>query len=386
MANKRDYYEVLGVEKNASESEIKSAFRKQAKSCHPDLHPGDKDAEARFKELNEAAEVLSDAKKRAQYDQFGHAAFDPASGGGGGYGGNPFSGFGGFSDIFETMFGGGFSSRDNTGPVAGNNLKYTLTISFEDAAFGVKREILVPREQNCSSCSGTGAKPGTKPERCTTCGGSGQVRVQQNTMLGSFTTVRPCSACNGTGQIIKEPCLDCHGHGRVKKTSRVVVNIPAGIDDGQTLSLSGEGESGYRGGPSGDLYVLIRVKPHKLFRRNGSDLFLDMKISYMTAALGGEITVPTLTGSVKYTVPEGTQPGTTFRMREQGIQRLRSKDKGDLLVKVEIEVPKRLSEEQKNLLRAYGESVGENPAPGEPHKGNAKKSIFDKVKDALNNE
>ena len=386
MANKRDYYEVLGVEKNASESDIKSAFRKQAKSCHPDLHPGDKDAEARFKELNEAAEVLSDAKKRAQYDQFGHAAFDPAAGGGGYSGGNPFSGFGGFSDIFETMFGGGFSGRDTTGPVAGNNLKYTLTISFEDAAFGAKREILVPREQNCGSCSGSGAKPGTKPERCTTCGGSGQVRVQQNTMLGSFTTVRPCSACGGTGQIIKEPCLDCHGHGRVKKTSRVVVNIPAGIDDGQTLSLSGEGEAGYRGGPSGDLYVLIRVKPHKLFRRNGADLFLDLKISYITAALGGEITVPTLTGSVKYTVPEGTLPGTTFRMREQGIQRLRSKEKGDLMVKVEIEVPKRLTDEQKHLLRAFGETIGDNPAQGEQQRSSAKKSIFDKVKDALNND
>lgn len=386
MANKRDYYEVLGVEKNASESDIKSAFRKQAKSCHPDLHPGDKDAEARFKELNEAAEVLSDPKKRAQYDQFGHAAFDPAAGGGGGYSGNPFSGFGGFSDIFETMFGGGFSGRDTTGPVAGNNLKYTLTISFEDAAFGAKREILVPREQNCGSCGGSGAKPGTRPERCTTCGGSGQVRVQQNTMLGSFTTVRPCSACGGTGQIIKEPCLDCHGHGRVKKTSRVVVNIPAGIDDGQTLSLSGEGEAGYRGGPSGDLYVLVRVKPHKLFRRNGADLFLDLKISYITAALGGEITVPTLTGSVKYSVPEGTQPGTTFRMREQGIQRLRSKEKGDLMVKIDIEVPKRLTDDQKHLLRAFAETLGENPVQGEQHRPNPKKSIFDKVKDALNNE
>lgn len=386
MANKRDYYEVLGVDRNASESEIKSAFRKQAKSCHPDLHPGDKDAEARFKELNEAAEVLSDPKKRAQYDQFGHAAFDPTSGGGGYSGGNPFSGFGGFSDIFETMFGGGFTSRDTTGPVAGNNLKYTLTISFEDAAFGAKREILVPREQNCSSCGGSGAKPGTKPERCTTCGGSGQVRVQQNTMLGSFTTVRPCNVCGGTGQIIKEPCLDCHGNGRVKKTSRVVVNIPAGIDDGQTLSLAGEGEAGYRGGPSGDLYVLIRVKPHKLFRRNGADLYLDMKISYITAALGGEITVPTLTGTIKYTIPEGTQPGTTFRMREQGIQRLRSKDKGDLMVKVDIEVPKRLTEEQKHLLRAFAETLGEKVSQGEPHKSNAKKSIFDKVKDALNNE
>ncbi len=383
MANKRDYYEILGVDKNASESDIKSAFRKQAKSCHPDLHPGDKEAETRFKELNEAAEVLSDPKKRAQYDQFGHAAFDQTAGGGAYGGGNPFSGFGGFSDIFESMFGGGFSSGgQRNGPMAGNNLRYTLTISFEDAAFGVKREILVPREQNCDTCGGTGAKPGTKPERCTACGGSGQVRVQQNTMLGSFTTVRPCTVCNGTGQVVKEPCMDCHGNGRVKKTSRVLVNIPAGIDDGQSLNLAGEGEAGYRGGPSGDLYVLIHVKPHKIFRRNGFDLHLEMKIPFMIAALGGEIKVPTLTGSVKYTIPEGTQPGTTFRMREQGIQRLRSKEKGDLLVKVNIDVPKRLNDQQKALLRAFGESLGE--VLSEPKSG--KKNIFNIVKDALNND
>ena len=384
MANKRDYYEILGVNKDASEDEIKSAFRKKAKSCHPDLHPGDKEAETKFKELNEAAEVLSDSKKRAQYDQFGHAAFDQTAGGGGAYaGGNPFSGFGGFSDIFETMFGGGFSSGgQRNGPVPGNNLRYTLTITFEDAAFGVKREILVPREQNCDSCGGIGAKPGTKPERCSACNGTGQVRVQQNTMLGSFTSVRPCTVCNGTGQVVKEPCADCHGSGRTKKTSRVVVNIPAGIDDGQTLNLAGEGEAGYRGGENGDLYVTIRVKPHKIFRRSGYDLNLDMKIPFTVAALGGEIKVPTLTGSVKYMVPEGTATGTVFRMREQGIQRLRSKDKGDLLVKVEVDVPKHLSEQQKMLLRAFGETLGE--ATSEPKNG--KKSIFNIVKDALNND
>ncbi len=383
MANKRDYYEVLGVNKDASEDEIKSAFRKKAKSCHPDLHPGDKEAETKFKELNEAAEVLSDSKKRAQYDQFGHAAFDQTAGGGAYGGGNPFSGFGGFSDIFETMFGGGFSSgTQRNGPVPGNNLRYTLTISFEDAAFGVKREILVPREQNCDSCGGTGAKPGTKPERCTACNGTGQVRVQQNTMLGSFTSVRPCTVCNGTGQVVKEPCADCHGSGRNKKTSRVVVTIPAGIDDGQTLNLAGEGEAGYRGGENGDLYVTIRVKPHKIFRRSGYDLNLDMKIPFTVAALGGEIKVPTLTGSVKYMVPEGTATGTVFRMREQGIQRLRSKEKGDLLVKVEVDVPKHLNEQQKTLLRAFAESLGE--VTSEPK--NSKKSIFNIVKDALNNE
>ncbi|MDL2217053.1 molecular chaperone DnaJ [Christensenellaceae bacterium OttesenSCG-928-M15] len=382
MANKRDYYEVLGVEKSASESDIKSAFRKQAKTCHPDLHPGDKEAEAKFKELNEAAEVLSDSQKRAQYDQFGHAAFEQ---GGGGYsgGGSPFSGFGGFSDIFETMFGGGFSSSSrNTGPVAGHNLRYTLTISFEDAAFGVKREILVPREQNCHTCGGSGAKPGTQPERCTACNGTGQVRAQQNTIMGSFTTVRTCTVCNGAGEVVKEPCLDCRGEGRIKKQSRVIVNVPAGIDDGQTLNLAGEGEAGFRGGPSGDLYVNIRVKPHKMFRRNGFDLLLNMQIPFSVAALGGEIEVPTLSGKVKYNVPEGTQTGTTFRLKGQGVQRLRGKDKGDLLVKVDVEVPKRLNEEQKELLRAFGDSLGEKRVETK----SGKKSIFNIVKDALNND
>ena len=376
MADKRDYYEVLGVEKNASESEIKSAFRKQAKTCHPDLHPGDQEAEARFKELNEAAEVLSDPEKRAKYDQFGHAAFDPAAGGGAGY--SPFTGgFGGFGDIFETMFGGGFgggSSRNN-GPVDGDDLRYTLTISFEDAAFGVKREILVPREDNCSTCGGTGAKPGTSPERCPTCGGSGQVRTQQNTMFGAFSSVRPCSACNGTGQIIKTPCSDCRGAGRVRKTSRIMVTVPAGIADGQTLNIRGEGEAGYRGGARGDLYVTIRVKPHKLFERQGYDLYLTMNIPFTTAALGGEIKVPTLTGAVKYNIPEGTQTGTTFRMREQGVQRLRGSGKGDLLVKVEVEVPKRLNDAQRQALAAYAALMGEGEKDGETGK---KKGFFKK--------
>lgn len=385
MANKRDYYEILGVNKNASESEIKTAFRKKAKTCHPDLNPGDKEAEAQFKEINEAAEVLTDPKKRAQYDQFGHAAFDQTAGGGAySNGGNPFSGFGGFSDIFETMFGGGFSSGDrrNTGPMAGSNLRYTLTITFEEAAFGAKKEILIPREVNCSTCGGTGAKPGTSPQRCTACNGTGQVRVQQNTIMGAFTTVRTCTACNGTGEVINDPCPDCHGEGRVKKQSRVAVNIPAGIDDGQTLNLAGEGEAGYRGGANGDLYVTIRVKAHKLFKRNGYDLLLNMKIPFSVAALGGEIEVPTLTGKLKYTIPEGTQTGTTFRLRNQGIQRLRGRDKGDLLIKVDVDVPKRLNEEQKKMLRAFSDALGEQRAET---KGN-KKGFFNIVKDARNKE
>lgn len=379
MAEKRDYYEILGVPKTATEAEIKSAFRKQAKTCHPDLHPGDKAAEARFKELNEAAEVLGDPEKRAKYDQFGHAAFDPSMGGQ-----NPFEGgFGGFgfSDIFDQMFGGGFGggTRTQNGPVAGNDLRYSMTLTFEEAAFGVRREILIPREESCSTCGGTGAKPGTQPVRCTTCGGTGQVRTQQNTILGSFTATRSCSACRGTGKIIKEPCQDCKGTGRVRRNTRIVVNVPAGIDNGQTISMRGEGEAGLRGGPRGDLYISVTVRPHKLFQRRGYDLYLEMPIPFTTAALGGEITVPTLRESVRYTVPAGTQSGATFRLREQGVPRLHNQGRGDLLVKVYIDVPKKLTEEQRHLLTQFAATQG----GGRPRGG--KKSIFSKLREESEN-
>lgn len=378
---KADYYEVLGVKKDASDGEIKSAFRKAAKQYHPDLHPGDAEAEKKFKEINEAYEVLSDSDKRAKYDQFGHAAFDPSQGGG--YGG---AGFGGFEDIFSAFTGGfggfggfGGSTRRN-GPVAGNDLRYNLNITFEEAAFGVKKEILVPREENCATCGGTGAKAGTQPTTCSVCGGSGQVRSQQNTMFGSFSTVRPCDACGGTGKIIKEPCTDCRGKGRVNRSKRIVVNVPAGIDNGQMLTMRGEGEAGLRGGPSGDLYISISVKPHKLFIRNGSDLHLNMDIPMTVAALGGEIQVPTLNGTVKYSIPEGTQPGTTFRLREQGIVRLNTNQKGDLLVKANVVVPKKLNDEQKELMRKLADSLGDKVTEAKP----GKKNIFDRVKDKLN--
>ncbi len=358
MADKRDYYEVLGVQKGASENEIKSAFRKQAKTCHPDLHPGDKEAETRFKELNEAAEVLTDSSKRSKYDQFGHAAFDQS--GGGGY--SPFEGGGGFSDIFETFFGGGFggsSQQRRNGPMQGNDLRYSLTITFEEAAFGCKKEINIPREETCTQCSGTGAKKGTSPETCSTCKGAGQVRTQQNTMFGSFSSLRPCHSCNGSGQMIKDPCMDCKGAGRIKRTTKIAVNVPAGIDDGQTLNMRGEGAAGLRGGPNGDLYVNIRVKAHKQFIRDGYDLHIDFPISFVTAALGGEITVPTLTGNVKYNLPEGTQTGTVFRLRDQGVTKLRGGGNGDMLVKVRIETPKRLTSQQKEALNAFAVSMGE---------------------------
>ena len=289
---KADYYEVLGVSRDATDAEIKSAFRKAAKQYHPDLHPGDKEAEQKFKDINEAYEVLSDEKKRAQYDQFGHAAFDPtAATSGGGFG------FGGFEDIFSAFTGGfgfgGFNQNRN-GPVQGRDLRYNLTITFEEAAFGVKKEILVPREENCTTCGGSGAKPGTSPTQCTTCGGSGQVRMQQNTVFGSFSTVRTCEACNGTGKIIHENCPECKGRGRVNKSKRISVNVPAGIDNGQTLNMRGEGEAGLRGGPAGDLLIGITVKPHKLLTRQGVDIYLDMDVPMSVAVLGGEIQVPTL--------------------------------------------------------------------------------------------
>ncbi len=374
---KTDYYEILGINKSASDDEIKSAFRKLAKQYHPDLHPDDTESEAKFKDVNEAYAVLSDPQKRAKYDQFGHAAFDPSAGGGASY---SSAGFDGFGDIFSTIFGGGsgfgggFGGGTRSGPVAGNDLRYNLTITFEEAAFGTRKEILVPREENCPVCDGSGAKAGTQPVKCSACGGSGQVRVQQSTMFGSFATVRTCDACNGTGKIIKEPCPECRGKGRVNKSNRIVVNVPAGIDDGQTLSMRGEGEAGLRGGPSGDLFISIRVKPHKLFTRDGYDLHLDMDVPVTVAVLGGEIQVPTLKGVVKYTIPEGTQPGTVFRLREQGVQRLHSNAKGDLLIKANVQIPKRLTEEQRTLFAKLADSMGDRVGEVKV----SKRSIFKK--------
>ena len=349
MESKRDYYEVLGVDKSASDADIKSAFRKKAKTCHPDLHPGDAAKEAEFKELNEAYEILSNPEKRSKYDQFGHAAFDPAMGGG-----NPFTGatgFDGFGDIFSTIFGGfGGQTQSRNAPMTGDDIRYNLTLSFEEAAFGTEKEISVTREEVCDVCGGTGAKPGTQPQRCQTCKGTGQVRMQQNTLFGATTITRPCSACRGTGKIISEPCAECRGKGRVRRLKRLSLKIPAGIDDGQTINMRNEGDAGYKGGPRGNLYVTISVRPHAQFVRRGSDLLLTMNIPYTTAALGGEIVVPTLTGQIKYNVPQGTQIGTTFRLRDQGIQRLQQQGKGDLFVTVNVEVPKKVTQQQREIL------------------------------------
>ena len=378
MADKRDYYEILGVSKTATVEEIKSAFRKRAKECHPDLHPGDKKAEADFKELNEAAEVLVDPEKRAKYDQYGHAAFDPSMGGQDPFAGGGFGGFGDLSDILGQMFGGafsggGFGGSTRNGPVPGEDLRYSITISFEEAAFGAEKEITIPREEVCETCGGSGAKPGTEPVKCKTCNGTGQVRTQQSTILGSFTSTRPCAACRGTGKFVNDPCPECRGAGRVRKNIKKTLKIPAGIDNGQTLRLPNMGSAGHRGGPNGDLYVTIGMRSHKQFVRKGFDLYLEIPISYTMAALGGSITVPTLRESVKYTIPAGTQPGSTFRLREQGIKHLNANGMGDLLVTVKVEVPKHLTEEQKSLLEQYAATLGEN---GEARTG--KKNVFNR--------
>lgn len=381
MAEKRDYYEVLGVEKTASDDEIKSAYRKLAKKYHPDLNPNNKEAEAKFKEANEAYEILSDKDKRAKYDQFGHAAFDPSAGGyGGGF--NGFSGAGftgsftGFDDILNSMFGGGFGGRSRgtraDAPMQGDDLRYSLTITFEEAAFGCKKEISYRREEKCSACDGSGAKPGTSKKTCTRCNGTGQIRVQQNTMLGTMQSVHPCDACGGTGKIIEQPCETCRGKGRVSNVIKVAVTIPAGIDDGQTIRLGGKGEAGYNGGPDGDLLVTIRVKSSKQFVRDGYNLYTNLTIPITTAVLGGEVTVPTLSGELKYNIPEGTQSGTTFRMREQGIQKLRLPGKGDLYVNVTVEIPKKLTSEQRELFEQLAESMGESVPTGKKRRGRKK--------------
>lgn len=368
MADKRDYYEVLGVQKNASEDEIKKAFRQAAKKYHPDLHPGDKECEARFKEVNEAYEVLSDPQKKSNYDQFG---FDGPQGfgGGGGFSGADFSGFG---DIFETFFGGGGrQSRNPNAPQRGNDMRVDVRISFEEAAFGTKRDIEVLREEECDVCHGSGAKEGTQPLTCPDCHGTGQIRTQQNTIFGSFASTAPCGRCRGTGKIITEPCSRCNGKGRIRRKRTLSVKIPAGIDNGQQISMRGEGEHGRKGGPAGDLFIRVTVAPHEKFVRRGYDLFLDLDIDYALAVLGGEVDVKTLDGAAKLKIPEGTQPATRFRMRNQGIVRINSKDKGDLYVTVNIAVPKRLTNKQKDLLKAFSEEL-----TGEKSEKSKKKKIF----------
>lgn len=376
--SKRDYYEVLELGKDASDADIKKAYRKLAKQHHPDMNPGDKSAEEKFKEVNEAYEVLSDPQKKSRYDQFGHAGVDPNSFGGAGAGFGDFD-FGGIGDIFESFFGGGGfgrSSRSRSGPQKGADLKYSTEISFEEAAFGVEREININRNETCTTCGGSGAKPGTSPVTCKTCNGTGQVQYRQSTPFGQFVNVKTCDACRGEGKIIKEACPACNGKGKNRKSIKIKLNIPAGIDDGQTISLRGEGDPGTKGGPAGDLFVTVNVRPHALFKRQGNDVVCEVPITFVQAALGADLEVPTLDGKVKYSMPEGTQTGTIFRLKGKGIPYLRGNGRGDQYIKVEIDVPKKLNEKQKAALRQFAEISGDDVYE-------QRKTFFDKMKDAL---
>lgn len=374
---KRDYYEVLGIEKSASKDEIKKAYRKLSKKYHPDLNkePG---AEEKFKEIAEAYEVLSDDQKRARYDQFGHQDPNQGFGGFGGFSGS--EGFGGFEDIFSSFFGGGGRTRrDPNAPRKGDDLQYRMTISFEEAVFGKEKEIEIPREETCDSCHGTGAKPGTSKETCSHCNGSGQTSETVNTPFGQMVNRRTCSYCQGTGQIIKEKCSTCHGAGTVKKHKKIKVNIPAGVDDGQQLRLSGQGEAGINGGPAGDLYIVFQVRASDKFERDGDDIYLELPITFPQAALGDDIEVPTIHGKVKMKIPAGTQSGDRFRLKGKGVKNVHGYGTGDQHVIVQIKTPKKLTEKQKELLREFASVSGDIP-------DEQSSSLIDKLKKKFKGE
>jgi molecular chaperone DnaJ len=381
MADKKDFYEVLGIHKGASEDEIKKAFRKKAMQYHPDKNPGDKQAEEAFKEVNEAYGILSDSEKKERYDRFGHAGVDPNSGfGGGGFGGGvefDFGDLGDLGDIFGSFFGGGMgssSARRRNMPRKGQSLQVSLRISFNEAAFGTSKKVKLKKMAECQSCHGTGAENGTAKNTCPTCHGSGRVQTQQNTPFGAFSSVNTCPQCHGTGEIIEKPCKECNGTGRIRTETTVSVEIPAGIDDGMAITIPGEGEPGVNGGPAGDLYVGVRVDDHKLFTRNGDDLWLEIPISFDQAALGTTITVPTLDEKVKYKVKPGTQPDTVFRLKGKGVKHLRGNRHGDLLVRVKLEVPTKLNDEQKKALKSMADKIG-------PEAYAKRKSFADAVKE-----
>ena len=380
MADKRDYYEVLGLNKGASDDEIKKAYRQNAKKYHPDLHPGDKAAEEKFKEVNEAYEVLSDKEKKARYDQFGHAGVDPNYGAGaGGYGGNPFSGGIDIDDIFSSFFGGfgGSRGRSANRPQRGSDVNAAVTITFEEAAKGCKKTINFNSVDSCDSCHGTGAEPGTQAKTCSACGGSGRVTVNQRTPFGTVQTQRSCDACHGTGKVIEHPCHKCNGSGRHRKNHTVDVSIPAGIKDQMMLNVSGHGNAGYNGGPKGDLHVTVNVKNHNLFERRGDDVWCDLTITLTQAVLGSEVVVPTLDGKVNYSIHEGTQPNDVFRLKGRGIPHLGGRGKGDQYCRVVVEIPKNLNNKQKELIRQFESTTTE--------KNYAKrKNFFDKLKDFFN--
>ncbi len=374
MADKRDYYEVLGVSKSASADEIKRAYRQLAKKYHPDMNPGDAEAEARFKEVNEAYAVLSDEEKKAKYDQYGHAAFDPTAGGG--YGGGGFGGFDGFdfSDIMSSFFGGGGRASSKNAPIEGDDVLARVTLEFEEAAFGCKKEVNFARVEACDDCGASGAAKGTKPESCPTCRGRGYVTVQQQTLFGSMQSQRSCSACRGTGKIVKTPCKNCNGKGYVRVNKRLDVSIPAGIDNMQRVVLRGQGSAGRNGGPNGDLVIEIKVKPHSLFTRNGNDIYCEIPITFVEAALGATIDIPLLGGGTeKFNLPDGTQTGTSFTLRGKGIADINNpKRVGNLIFTVFIETPTGLNSEQKKILKSFEESF-------EGKKSTAREGFFKKI-------
>ena len=374
--DKKDYYEVLGLKKGATDAEIKKAYRQMAKKYHPDLNPDDPEAEAKFKEVNEANDVLSDPEKKARYDQFGFAGVDPSygagqgTGGGGGFGG--FGGFtGGFSggdgidlgDIFDNIFGGGFSGGSRSNPNAprrGSDIVVSLNIKFMEACKGIVRDIEINRVETCPDCNGNGCAPGTSPEVCPDCHGTGTVQVRRQTPMGVFATSSPCPKCGGKGRIIHQPCKDCRGSGMVRKKKTIQASIPAGIDNGQTISIRGQGNAGKNGGPAGDLLITITVRPHELFRREGTSVLCEAPITFTQAVLGAELEIPTIDGKVKYTLPEGTQSGTTFRLKGKGIPSINGRGRGDQYVTVYIETPKNLNKEQKEALKKFAETMGES--------------------------
>jgi molecular chaperone DnaJ len=363
---KRDYYEILGVQKNASENDLKSAFRKLAKECHPDANPGDKAAEQRFKELNEAYEALKDPQKRAAYDQFGHAAFEQGRGpgGAGGFGPDFASSM---SDIFDDLFGefmggrrGGSAGRQRSGRERGADLRYNMEIDLKEAFEGKTAQIRVPASVACDGCSGTGAKPGTKPKSCPTCSGMGKVRASQ----GFFTIERTCPTCQGRGEIIEDTCSKCRGAGRITKERTLSVNIPAGVEDGTRIRLAGEGEAGLRGGPAGDLYIFLSIKPHEFFQRDGADIFCRVPISMVTAALGGQVEVPALDGqTTRVKIPEGTETGKQLRLKSKGMPVLRGNTRGDMYIQVEVETPKNLNAKQRQLLEEFEKASHKDTSP-----------------------
>ena len=376
MAGKRDYYEVLGVNKDATDDELKKAYRKMAKKYHPDANPGNKEeAEKKFKEVNEAYETLSDAQKRRMYDQFGPDGPQGFNGSGFGgqngyysYTGSGFDGFGDFGDlgdIFSSFFTGGFgkqSTRRDSGPRKGADLNVHIEISFEESFLGVEKEIIITRNEKCQSCNGTGAKKGTNPIKCPTCNGTGQVRQVQNTILGQVQTTRTCSECHGTGEIIKEPCEACKGKGTVRKQPKVKVRIPAGIDDDQTVVLRGEGEPGKKGGPNGDLFITVRIKNHSIYKRKGNNVICDIPVTITQATLGAELEIPMVDGTIeKYKIPEGTQTGTKFTIRNKGFKNINSTMQGDFIFTVIVQTPKRLTKEQRELLTKLAITMNEQP-------------------------